>query len=109
MNELKRGYTYAVFSLKPNRRDPMRNYWIKAGWAFLKRDGSINVYLDVLPIDGKLQIRENFGEPAKPFPEDQTARIVELEEGLKKLAVQFKKYGGNDYDHASNEIEELLK
>jgi hypothetical protein len=26
--------------------------------AFVNRDGSMNVYLDVLPLDGKLHVRE---------------------------------------------------
>jgi len=31
--------------------------WIRAGCAFVNMDGSINVYLDVLPLDGTLHIR----------------------------------------------------
>lgn len=32
--------------------------WIRAGSAFVNRDGSMNVYLDVLPIEGRLHVRE---------------------------------------------------
>jgi hypothetical protein len=32
--------------------------WTRCGSAFINRDGSINVYLDVLPLDGKLHIRK---------------------------------------------------
>lgn len=32
--------------------------WVKVGYAFVNRDGSINAYLDVFPRDGKLQIRD---------------------------------------------------
>ena len=32
--------------------------WTKVGTAFTNKDGSINVYLDALPVNGKLQIRE---------------------------------------------------
>jgi len=35
-----------------------KSFWIKVGACFLNRDGSFNVYLDALPINGKLQIRE---------------------------------------------------
>jgi hypothetical protein len=39
------------------KRPDGRTYWLRAGLAVRNRDGSENVYLDVLPIDGKLQIR----------------------------------------------------
>jgi len=32
--------------------------WVRAGSAFVNRDGSLNVLLDVLPLDGKLHVRE---------------------------------------------------
>jgi len=36
-----------------------KKYWIKIGAAFTNRDGSINLYLDALPIGmNRLQIRE---------------------------------------------------
>ena len=44
--------------------------WVKAGSAYLNRDGSLNVYLDVLPLDGKLHIRapraEDLTKPDAP-------------------------------------------
>ncbi|MBL8917138.1 MAG: hypothetical protein JNM17_40910 [Archangium sp.] len=59
------GKRYQVFSIreqkleKPNNGGTeTRNVWVKAGSAFMNRDGSVNVYLDVLPIDGKLHVRE---------------------------------------------------
>jgi hypothetical protein len=36
--------------------------WVKAGSAFVNRDGSLNVYLDVLPLEGKLHVREALDE-----------------------------------------------
>ena len=33
--------------------------WRRVGSAFTNRDGSINVLLDALPTNGKLQIRED--------------------------------------------------
>jgi hypothetical protein len=33
-------------------------YWIRVGSAFPNRDQSINLYLDVLPQNGRLQLRE---------------------------------------------------
>lgn len=35
-----------------------RNYWVKIGVGFVNGDGSINLYLDAMPLDGKLQLRE---------------------------------------------------
>jgi hypothetical protein len=34
------------------------SYWIRCGTAFWNRDQSINLYLDVLPRNGRLQLRE---------------------------------------------------
>jgi hypothetical protein len=33
-------------------------FWNRVGTAFHNRDGSINIYLDALPLQGKLQLRE---------------------------------------------------
>jgi hypothetical protein len=35
-----------------------KSHWIKVGMAFVNRDGSINVFLDAFPRDGKIQIRD---------------------------------------------------
>lgn len=34
-----------------------RNFWTKIGAAFTNRDGSINVRLNCLPLNGELQLR----------------------------------------------------
>jgi hypothetical protein len=36
-----------------------RRYWNRVGSAFHNRDGSMNIFLDSLPRDGKIQIRED--------------------------------------------------
>ena len=45
-----------------------KSYWTKIGTAFVNRDGSLNAYLDLVPRDGKIQIRERKpqrkGEPS---------------------------------------------
>jgi hypothetical protein len=33
-------------------------FWNKCGSSFPNRDGSVNLYLDTLPISGRLQIRD---------------------------------------------------
>jgi hypothetical protein len=50
-----------VFSIKEipeTQKEEKKTVWVKAGSAFLNRDGSLNVYLDVLPLDGRLHVRE---------------------------------------------------
>ena len=43
-----------------------KSFWVKVGACFTNRDGSFNVFLDALPTNGKLQIRqrEERGEDA---------------------------------------------
>lgn len=48
---LQVGKKYVVFSIREST-------WVRAGSAWINHDGSINVFLDVLPLDGKLHIRE---------------------------------------------------
>jgi len=38
--------------------EPDKSVWTKVGIAFVNRDQSLNVLLDVIPLDGKLHIRE---------------------------------------------------
>lgn len=46
---------YAVFSI---RKSNGKSVWVQAGSAWRNTDGSMDVCLDVLPLDGKLHIRE---------------------------------------------------
>lgn len=52
------GKKLTVFSIKQSDKGSI---WVRAGTAWVNRDGSLNVYLDVLPLDGKLHIREEVG------------------------------------------------
>jgi hypothetical protein len=45
--------------LAPLDREGRKTFWLRIGRAFHNKDGSINVYLDALPVGGKLQIRED--------------------------------------------------
>ena len=40
-----------------------KSHWTRIGMAFVNKDGSLNVYLDALPLDGKLQIRDRKKSP----------------------------------------------
>lgn len=44
-------------------KGPEKFFWLKVGIAFLNRDSSINVLLDVLPKDGKIQLRSKDSKP----------------------------------------------
>jgi hypothetical protein len=44
--------------LCPIERKDGTTYWLRVGTAFPNRDESINLYLDVLPSNLKLQVRE---------------------------------------------------
>ena len=35
-----------------------KSYWNRIGTAYRNKDGSYNIYMDALPRDGKVQIRE---------------------------------------------------
>ena len=53
-----------------------RTFWNRVGVAFVNRDGSLNVKLDAVPVDGDLHIRDQKDEDigtarASRLPEDQ--------------------------------------
>jgi len=35
-----------------------KEHWLRIGSAFTNRDGSMNLYLDAVPMNGKLQVRD---------------------------------------------------
>lgn len=53
------------------RRGTDRAYWTRIGVAFVNRDGSLNVILNCLPLDGKMQIRDYVPRDAAPTPPDR--------------------------------------
>jgi len=44
--------------------------WVRMGVAYVNKDGSTNVYLDGLPVNGRLQIRAA-GEPTEASPPER--------------------------------------
>lgn len=55
-----------------------RRHWLRIGMAFPNRDGSLNVRLDALPLNGQLHIRDDSGraagaEPDPAPPDEPTA------------------------------------
>jgi hypothetical protein len=65
------GKRLAVFSIREGKGGSV---WVRAGTAFVNKDGSLNLLLDVLPLDGKLHVREA-GEKR-----DQAAPVARLGE-----------------------------
>ncbi len=63
-------------------------FWVRVGTAFVNRDGSFNVKLDALPVNGTLQIRdplprdEQRGVPRAPREENRSAARSQAFEGV---------------------------
>jgi hypothetical protein len=49
-----------------DRPNSAKGFWVKIGSAFVNHDNSINVYLDALPVNTKLHIREEKGDGYRP-------------------------------------------
>ncbi len=52
------GGTVAGSSSSGDPANPVRDRWTKVGVGFVNRDNSINVILDAIPVNGRLQIRD---------------------------------------------------
>ncbi len=48
---------YEVFNII-EKGEGQKSFWMRIGVAFTNRDGSLDVRLDALPLNGRLQIRE---------------------------------------------------
>ena len=60
MHETKK--RYKVYS--PVKNNDEKTFWVKMGIGYQNQDGSTNIYLDGLPVNGKLQLRE-WDEPSR--------------------------------------------
>lgn len=47
--------------------------WCKIGAAFDNRDGSLTLFLDALPVNGKLHVRERRAKQGVPLGEESRA------------------------------------
>lgn len=50
---MEKGKRYTVYAVRKVKND--QTIWVKAGVAYINPDDSMNITLDVLPIDGQLQ------------------------------------------------------
>ncbi len=57
MNENIRD-VYHIVEKDPVGKEPAKAIWTKIGVAFVNRDQSLNVMLDMLPLNGKVHIRD---------------------------------------------------
>lgn len=64
----EKGARFEVFNIKESQSGGA--IWVRAGSAWVNRDGSISVYLDVLPLDGKLHLRQ----PLRKVAAEPTAK-----------------------------------
>jgi len=55
---------YTIVDRKSEEHPDRKNLWIHIGIAFVNRDGSINVRLNALPVNGSLHIRALNGQGA---------------------------------------------
>jgi hypothetical protein len=67
------GQKLAVFSIREMKdgKGKSGSIWVRAGRAFVSGDGSLNLMLDVLPLDGRLHVRVD--AKAEPKPEAAAA------------------------------------
>lgn len=49
--------TLAVYHIVENKIEGKAGFWARIGSAWTNKDGSFNVHLFAMPIDGKMQIR----------------------------------------------------
>jgi hypothetical protein len=55
-------------------RSPGKSHWTRVGVGFVNRDGSINLKLDAVPVNGTLQIRD--WEPSERLVRAQPAQAA---------------------------------
>ena len=48
--------TKAVYTIV--EKEGSKSIWVRIGWAHENHDGSLNLRLDALPVNGKLQVRD---------------------------------------------------
>ena len=57
MEEPGRKEPLVVYTIVERERDG-KKFWVRIGAAFRNRDGSLNAFLDAVPVNGTLHIRE---------------------------------------------------
>jgi hypothetical protein len=60
------GTKLAVFAIRRTEKGP--TVWVRAGNGFVNKDSSLNLWLDVLPLQGQLHVREAATGRRDPAP-----------------------------------------
>lgn len=55
MTQMQEAKTKAVYTIVERQQ---KSRWVRIGIGFVNRDGSINVRLDAVPVNGKLHLRD---------------------------------------------------
>ncbi|AKF05567.1 hypothetical protein [Sandaracinus amylolyticus] len=58
-----------VYTIVERERDG-KKFWVRIGAAFRNRDGSLNAFLDAVPVNGTMHIRE-----ARPWNERDAGEV----------------------------------
>jgi len=83
MNENRKRFNV----INPIERKDGKTSWLKIGVGFPNKDNSINLYLDALPTNGRLQLREadeddkhvaNNGDATRPIAKRRMSAEQEL-------------------------------
>jgi hypothetical protein len=70
MEEQQQNHMKAVYTVI-DRGPGKSSFWVRVGVGFTNRDGSLNLKLDAIPVNGTLQVRE--WEPGERRPESLDA------------------------------------
>jgi hypothetical protein len=65
-----------VYTIVERERDG-KKFWVRIGAAFRNRDGSLNAFLDAVPVNGTMHIRE-----ARAFVEREGSLSIDAEFGV---------------------------
>lgn len=64
--------THTCFNVR-SRGESRKGYWVAIGSAWTNKDGSFNIRLDALPLDGEIVVRPRKEGEAKPEAEGAVA------------------------------------
>lgn len=77
MDETRKQRTVYAIIEKPGKKP----FWMKIGIAFANHDSSWNVYLDAIPFERKLQIRDDELRPRPSANENAAPALPSFEAG----------------------------
>ncbi len=67
-----------VYTIVERERDG-KKFWVRIGTAFKNHDGSLNAYLDAVPVNGTMHIREQraFADRDAPMSSDAELGVAD--------------------------------